>query len=341
MKSLFSRLSELRAADKLRRWLKVKLRPGEEENQILITELLNQASADDKNALQHKSTPSLWNLPAEIWLQILRYLLIKRPEQPDGDTLVIIPPLSGWCALTNNQRSNNQLSSQVLRTNRANHATGVEILYGENVFEMNGDDVRVFPNFLNDIGRSNVSRLRHLRLDHRNAGYAYRRGAPRYSREGVMHVDTWGRDGWLDRLFENFSSLRSLETLSIAVDLHSWKFGAVEAIDDMNPYLGESGLSPQLLAACRRGDGAACLHVYGQVTLYMYKLGISRAVTSLEDARFPELSAHVYYGEGPNGAYGIFSTKELDSLTPAKKQTTAAQLLVVSFQGAKNVTGCC
>jgi hypothetical protein len=337
MKSLFSRLSELRAADKLRRWLKVKLRPGEEENQILITELLNQASADDKNALQHKSTPSLWNLPAEIWLQILRHLLIKRPRQPDGDTLVVIWPLINWLRTDS---SNNQLSSQVLRTNRANYATGVEILYGENVFEMSGDDVWVFPNFLNDIGRSNVSRLRHLRLDHRKGHYEDP-GAPHYSREGVMHVDTWGRDLWLDRLFEKISTLRSLETLSIAIDLHSWKFGGVKAFDDMRPYTRESGLLPQLLAAGQRDDGTAFCHVYGQVLLYIYKLGISRAVTSLEDARFPELSAHVYYGEGPDGAYGIFSTKELDSLTPAKKQTTAAQLLVVSFQGAKNVTGCC
>ena len=294
--------------------------------------LVNQASVGNKNPPQFKSTPSLWDLPAEIWLQILRHLLIKRPERRDGDTLVVISPLSDW---TGRDSSDNRLSSQVLRTNRVNYTTGVEILYGENVFEMNGDDIWVFPNFLSDIGRSNVSRLRHLRLDHRNAGYEDCRGAPHYYREGAVYVDAWGRDVWLDRLFENFSSLRSLETLSIAVDLPSWKMRDALAWMQIRPYFEESGLINQLLAAKQRADEVEFTELHGQVILYINMLGISRAAASLEDGWFPQLSTHVYYGLVPDGAYGIFSTKELDFITPTEKQKTAAQLLVVSFQGAK------
>lgn len=43
------------------------------------------------------------------------------------------------------------------------------MLYGENIFELNGNDVVDIQNFLNHIGRSNVSRLRHLRLGRRHS----------------------------------------------------------------------------------------------------------------------------------------------------------------------------
>jgi hypothetical protein len=294
---------------------------------MVIMDLHNQASVD-AGTPHFKSNSSLGDLPAEIWLQILRCLLIKRPEQRDGDTLVVISPLSDW---TGRDSSNNRLSSQVLRTNRANHTTGVEILYGENVFEMNGDDVWVFPNFLSDIGRSNVSRLRHLRLDHRNAGYVDCRGAPHNHRQGLVYVNAWGRDLWLDRLFDSFLSLRRLETLSIAVDLPSWKMRDAVAHMETRWYFEESGLIDKLRAAKQLRDEVEFRDLYDQVVFYINKLGISRAATSLADDWFPQLSAHVYYGSGPDGAYGIFSTKELETFTPAEKQRTAAQLLVVSF----------
>jgi hypothetical protein len=294
--------------------------------------LLNQDFVDDDNPTHFKSTPSFWDLPAEIWLQILRHLLIKQPEKRDGDSLVVLSSESDW---TGQNPPNNLLSSQVLGTNRANYAIGVEILYGENVFEMNGDDVWAFPNFLSDIGRSNVARLRHYRLDHRNAGYEDCRSPPHYYPHSIVYVNGWCRDVWLDRLFENFSSLRNLETLSVAVDLPSWKMRDHLAFVEIGRYFRESGLVDQLLAAKQMADEEAFNYLFWQVIFYINRLGISRAATLLEDAWFPELCNHMYYGYGPDGAYGVFSTKELDSITPAEKQKTAVQLLVVSFQGAR------
>lgn len=212
-------------------------------------DLLNQAPGAQETPPQFKSTSLRWDLPAEIWLQILRCLLVKRPEQRDGDTLIVISPLSDW---TGRDSSNNRLSSQVLRTNRANCTAGVEILYGENVFEMNGDDVWVFPNFLSGIG-SNISRIRHLRLDHRNAGHVDRRGAPHQDYQNLVYVNGWLRDVWLDRLFEEFRALRRLETLSIAVDLPSRKMRDGVAHMETQLYFTESGLIDKLRAAKQMG----------------------------------------------------------------------------------------
>lgn len=263
--------------------------------------------------------------PAEIWLHIPRYLLIKRPDYQHGNGLVVLSPLSDW---TGRDSSDNRLSSQVLRTNRANYMAGAEILYGENIFEMNGDDVWVLPNFLSRIG-SNISRIRHLRLDHRNAGYEDCRGAPHRHDQDIVYVNGWIRDLWVDRLFESFPSLRSLETLSIAVDLPSKKMRDSVARMETGLYVNESGLADKLLLAKQMRDRPLWNELHGQVMFYINKLGILRAANSLEQW-FPDLNSNVYYGLGEHGAYGIFSTKNLDISSSPRKQRTAAHLLTVS-----------
>jgi len=232
---------------------------------------------------------SLPDLPAEIWVNVLRCLLIKRPEEEDGDATVVISPLSDW---TGRDSSDNRLSSQVLGTNRALYTAGVEILYSQNSFEMNGDDVWVLPNFLSGIGSSNVGRMRHLRLDHRNAGYNDCRGSPHRHDQDVVYIDGWLRDIWVDRLFENFSALQGLETLSIAVDLPSKKMHDAVARMEIGLYVEESGLKDQLRAAVTMGDTLQYKQLIDQVLLYINNLGILRAAISL-DQWFPGLNANV------------------------------------------------
>lgn len=264
-------------------------------------------------------------LPAETWLQILRCLLLKRPEQRDGDTTVVIAPLSDW---TGRDSSDNRLSSQVLRTSRAIYTAGIEILYCENSFELNGDDVWVFPNFLSNIGRANVSRLRHLRLDHRNSGHVDCRGSPHRHDQGVVYVNGWFRDLWIDRLFESFPALSRLQTLSIAVDLPSKKMHDAIAEMEISMYADESGLGDRLRAAKRWGDTEQRRELYDQLLLYINKLGISRAATSL-DQGCPGLKANIYYGFCAHGVYGIFSRKEMEMVSSPQEQKMAAQLRAV------------
>lgn len=71
---------------------------------------------------------------------------------------------------------------------------------------------------------------------------------------------------------------------------------------------------------------------------YINKLGILRAATSLSEWA-PALGANVYYGSWEHGAYGIFSTKELESSRSAEEQKTAAQLLAVGFHDAETTSG--
>ena len=286
----------------------------------------NQAPDLKETAPLSGSPSSTWDLPAEIWLQVLRYLLVKRPEHQHGNALVVLQPLSDW---TGRDSSNNRLSSQVLRTNRANYTAGVDILYRENVFEMNGDDVWVLPNFLSRIG-PNISRIRHLRLDHRNAGHEDCRGAPHRHLQDIVYVSGWIRDLWVDRLFESFPTLRSLETLSIAVDLPSRKMRDSVARMETGLYVEESGLAHKLLAAKQMQDRVLWNEFHNQVLFYINKLGICRAANSL-DQWFPELNANVYYGSGEHGAYGIFSTRNLEISSSTQKQRTAAHFLNVSF----------
>ncbi len=284
----------------------------------------NQAPVLQESAPLSGSRAPTSGFPAEIWLHILRYLLIKRPEEPHGNALVVLSPLSDW---TGRDCSDNRLSGQVLRTSRANYAAGAEILYGENVFEMNGDDVWVLPNFLSRIG-PNVTRIRHLRLDHRNAGCEDCRGAPHRLPQDVVYVSGWVRDVWVDRLFESFPTLRSLETLSIAVDLPSRKMRDSVARMEMGLYVNETGLEQKLVSAKRNQDRALWNDLHGQVVFYVNKLGILRAANSL-DQWFPDLNSNVYHGSGEHGAYGIFSAKDLDISSSAQKQRTAAHLLTV------------
>jgi hypothetical protein len=271
---------------------------------------------------------SLLDLPAEIRLQILRYLLIKHPEQRDGDRAVVISPLSDW---TGRDASNNQLSSQILRTHRAIYMPGREILYTENIFELNGDDVWVFPNFLSTTGPVNVSRIRHLRLDHRHAGYVDCRGSPHHHDQGMVYVNGWLRDLWVDRLFENFVTLRHLETLTIAVDLPSKKMQDSIARLETRLYFEESGLMNKLMVAKLMGDSSQFWNLHDQVILYINKLGILRAATSLNEW-CPSLNKNVYYGSWEHGAYGIFSTKALETLASAKERKKASQLCAVSLR---------
>lgn len=285
----------------------------------------NRAPDLKKSAPLSGSSPSTLGFPAEIWLHILRYLLIKRPENQQDNALVVLSPLSDW---TGRDSSDNRLSSQVLRTNRANYTAGAEVLYGENIFEMNGDDVWVLPNFLSRIGPT-ITRIRHLRLDHRNAGREDCRGAPHRHPQDVVYVSGWIRDLWVDRLFESFPTLRSLETLSIAVDLPSKKMRDSIARMETGLYVNESGLADKLIVAKQMQDRPLWNELHGQVMFYINKLGILRAANSL-DQWFPDLNTNVYYGSGEHGAYGIFSAKELDLSSSARKQRTAAHLLTVS-----------
>ncbi len=285
----------------------------------------NQAPGlQDTAPIPASLSPTL-GFPAEIWLHILRYLLIKRPEHQHGNALVVVSPLSDW---TGRDSFDNRLSSQVLRTNRANYTAGAQILYGENIFEMNGDDIWVLPNFLSRIG-PNISRIRHLRLDHRNAGREDCRGAPHRLPQDIVYVSGWIRDVWVDRLFESFPTLRSLETLSIAVDLPSRKMRDSVARMEMGLYVNESGLADKLIGAKQMQDRSLWNELHGQVMFYINKLGILRAANSL-DQWFPDLNSNVYHGSGEHGAYGIFSTKDLDISSSAQKQRTAAHLLTVS-----------
>ncbi|KAF7502747.1 hypothetical protein GJ744_005208 [Endocarpon pusillum] len=280
---------------------------------------------DSKETAPPSGSPSpTWDLPAEIWLQVLRHLLVKRTEQQDGNALVVLQPLSDW---TGRDSSNNRLSSQVLRTNRAFFQAGIELLYRENVFEMNGDDVWVLPNFLSRIG-PNITRIRHLRLDHRNAGHEDCRGAPHRHPQDIVYVSGWIRDLWIDRLFECFPTLRSLETLSIAVDLPSRKMRDSVARMETGLYVEESGLAHELFVAKQMQDRVLWNKLHGQVLFYINKLGIWRAANSL-DQWFPKLNANVYHGLGEHGAYGIFSTKDLEISSSPQKQRTAAHFLTV------------
>lgn len=294
---------------------------------------LDRAHSPRKASSPVDSAFSHLDLPAEIWIQILRCLLIKRPEQRAGDTVIVISPLSDW---TGQDSTDNRLSSQVLRTNRALNTAGIELLYSDNVFELNGDDVWVVPNFLSLIGRSNVSRIRHLRLDHRNAGYADCRGSPHKSNQDSVYVNSWLRDVWVERLFESFPTLQKLETLSIAVDLPSKKMHDSVAKMEVGLYLKESGLLDQVRAAKHLRDESLLMELHDKVLLYINKLGILRATTSL-DQWSPKLSTNVYYGCYAHGAYGIFSVKELDTVGLAEEQKTARHLRPVSVAVSSNI----
>jgi hypothetical protein len=290
---------------------------------------LQQAPWLRNDLLPTKPASCPLGLPPEVWLLILRCLLIKCPEQRDGDTAVVISPLSDW---TGRDSSDNRLSGQVLRTNRMIYGVGVEILYSENIFDMNGDDVWVLPNFLSRVAPSNVSRIRHLRLNHRNSGYEDCRGSPhRHDQDqDVVYVYGWLRDVWVDRLFETFPALKHLDSLSIAVDLPSRKMHDDVARMGTRLYFEESGLIDKLRAAKLMRDRVQFRLLVDQVILYINHLGILRAATSL-DQLCSGLNAKVYYGLCAHGANGIFSVKELETLTSVEEQRATNRLRAVSL----------
>lgn len=258
------------------------------------------------------SRSPLVDLPAELRIQILRYLLVKPSKEDDKYTTVDLIPAG---QPPSDRITTNEIHTNILLACRQFLIDGREILYTENKFQVHGDEATITANhFLTTIGPANLARLRHLTLTNIREIEKDKRGPARYRSQFERF------DRWIEELFEGFPQLQ-LDVLAVNID--SPQYTSRDSLTPLQPkqFIVEIGESEEyeLNVITSLSPIITALGSVGWRLLNY--LGVVRATTSMSTV-CPALLPYIYWGRYQHGGYVIFSHRPLPMVGAAPDEHT-------------------
>jgi hypothetical protein len=240
----------------------------------------------------------LLSISPDVRIKILEYLLVKSPP-PGGPkaTVYIIPPLPPTFKAPPERK--NGLHPNILSTCRVLLSEGLDLLYGQHKFEIDGNNVMSNPaNFLASIGEDNVLRIRHLILANRHGRFKDLRGS-------IHHPLCTDEDKWIIALFQKHPRVH-LHSLSISVDELVLKYG--QSMDDTyyDGTLGRLSDEEVYHVAVNQEHFSRMNSSYSREILRTEYQGALRSMRSMKEL-CTELTRYVYSAGYRYGRYTTFA----------------------------------